>query len=106
MISIEQLAKDVRPNRTVLFFGAGSSIPSGLPSGEALRSSICKEFEIATRFTLAETALLAELSTSRERLIAHLRKIIGKPSPTGALLNLPVYPWKCLYTTNYDDLIE
>lgn len=107
LISIEQLVRDLRTNRTVLFFGAGSSMPSGLPSGSELKDRLASAFEIApASFSLAEVALLAEMKTDRAHLIRELRKIIGKPQPTGALLNLPLYPWKSLFTTNYDRLVE
>ena len=107
MITVEQLVRDLKPNKTVLFFGAGSSIPSGLPSGEDLKNILAKEYDInGSGFSLAEVALLAELKTSRADLVRSLRKIIGKPQPTGALLNLPMYRWKSIFTTNYDRLIE
>ncbi len=107
MITIEQLAREIRPNRTVLFFGAGSSMPSGLPSGNALKDALATKFGInANTFSLAEIAQLAELKTDRRSLIEALREAIGRPAPTGALLNLPIYPWKSLFTTNYDELIE
>ncbi len=35
-----------------------------------------------------------------------MRQRLGKVRPTGALLNLPRYDWKAIYTTNYDRLVE
>jgi hypothetical protein len=107
MITTEQLIREVRPNRTVLFFGAGSSIPSGIPGGDEMKARIAKAFQIESEnFSLAEVALLAEIKNSRSSLIKELREIVGRRRPTGALLNLPLYRWKSLFTTNYDELIE
>jgi hypothetical protein len=35
-----------------------------------------------------------------------LRYASSSRKPTGGLLNLPLYNWRSLYTTNFDDLIE
>jgi len=55
---------------------------------------------------LSEIASLAEQKTSRKELITALRDILRNLKPTGGLLNLPLYSWRSLFTTNYDDLIE
>jgi hypothetical protein len=39
-------------------------------------------------------------------LIAELRKRFADLKSTGGLLNLPLYEWKSLFTTSYDELIE
>jgi hypothetical protein len=59
-----------------------------------------------TGFSLAEIASLAEQKVGRRTLIAALREQFKMLKPTGGLLNLPLYNWRSLYTTNYDDLIE
>jgi SIR2-like domain len=106
-ISIKQLVDSVDPLRTVLFFGAGSSVPSGGPTTDALVAQFSKRFELsASGFSLGEIASLAEQKTSRAELIGALREFIGNLKPTGGLLNLPLYNWRSLFTTNYDDLIE
>src|SRR5262249_52396298 len=95
------------PNRTVLLFGAGSSIPSGAPSTQELIEILATRAEISAKgFKLAEIASLAERKLGRRRVIEALRSRIKNLKPTGGILNLPLYDWKSIFTTNYDDLIE
>ncbi|WP_210210918.1 hypothetical protein [Rhizobium leguminosarum] len=107
-ISITDLASQVVPEQTVLFFGAGSSIPSKAPSVSQLMDAIAREFKISSDgYTLAEFSGIAEeKSKSRHRLITAVRKLFTNIRPTGGLLNLPLYNWKGIFTTNYDRLIE
>lgn len=107
VIEVDRLARDIVPERTVIFFGAGSSIPSGSPSAAALSGAIASRFDIpAEGYTLAETAELAELNRDRRALIECVREEFPQPSPTGGLTNLALYEWKSIFTTNYDELIE
>ncbi len=39
-------------------------------------------------------------------MIVEVRTLFKNLKPTAGLLNLPLYDWKSIYTTNYDDLIE
>jgi len=106
-ISVQQLAERIDPERTVLFLGAGSSIPSRAPTSAAVSAHLAQYFSLAqTGYTLSELASLAERKTSRRSLIEALRTLFQSLKPTGGLLNMPLYGWKSLFTTNYDDLIE
>ncbi|WLS04167.1 SIR2 family protein [Shinella oryzae] len=107
-ISITELASQIIPEQTVLFFGAGSSIPSRAPSVAQLIEAIAREFKISPDgYTLPEFSGIAEeKSKSRYRLINTIRKLFSNIRPTGGLLNLPLYSWKGIFTTNYDRLIE
>ncbi|WP_350599204.1 SIR2 family protein [Pseudomonas sp. 65/3-MNA-CIBAN-0223] len=106
-ISLAELANRIKPENTVLFFGAGSSIPSGAPSVKVLIERLSKGFNIeADGYSLSELASLAEQKDSRKEMITLLRKSFDKLVPTGSLLNLPLYNWRNIYTTNYDNLIE
>jgi len=68
---------------------------------------ISVDFNIDTEgYSLTEIASLAEEKRSRTKLISCLRSMFNKIGVTGALLNLPLYNWKNIYTTNYDKLIE
>lgn len=61
----------------------------------------------ASGYTLAEqTGIIENQTKDRNRLIAELRSQFRSLVPTGAILNLPLYHWKSLFTTNYDQLIE
>lgn len=105
--SVERLVETLNPSQTVLLFGSGSSIPSGAPSANEILNYFCTSFDIPhDGFSLREIASLVEYQQSRSELIRALRSKFNTLKPTGGLLNLPLYRWKSLYTTNYDDLIE
>ena len=108
MSDATRLVLDLVPERTVLLFGAGSSIPSNAPSVASLQTQLEAEFGTsATEYNLAEqTGIIESKPTGRAPLIASLRRAVAPAKPTGALLNLPLYGWKSIFTTNYDELIE
>lgn len=106
-IELQRLVQNLEPSRTVLFFGAGSSLPSGSPSAGELSQAIAAKFKIdAAGLNLDEVAELAEMAQDRASLISFVRGQFPKPNPTGGLLNIPLFPWRGVYTTNYDELIE
>jgi hypothetical protein len=89
-------------------FGAGSSIPSNAPGVADLQNHFEKQFGVsAANYSLAEqTAIIEQQTRDRARLISELRWCFKGLKPTGALLNLPLFEWKSIFTTNYDTLIE
>jgi SIR2-like domain len=107
-IEVSSLVAGLRPDRTVLLFGAGSSLPSNAPSVLDLQSHFERVFNVpASGYTLAEqTAIIEHQTHDRPRLVTELRARFKGIRPTGALLNLPLYNWKSIFTTNYDELIE
>lgn len=106
-VELAHFIERIEPNRTVLLFGAGSSVPSGAPSADQLRRHLAGKFNLPSdNFTLSELASLIEQRVSRRALVEAIRERFGILAPTRGLLNLPLYPWKSLFTTNYDDLIE
>ena len=106
-VELAHFLERIEPSRTVLLFGAGSSVPSGAPTAEQLRRHLADKFSLPTDgFTFSELASLIEQETSRRDLVEAIRERFRTISPTRGLLNLPLYPWKSLFTTNYDDLIE
>jgi hypothetical protein len=105
--TVASIIDRIQPERTVLLFGAGSSVPSKAPTSNALTSFLATRFGLPqTGFTLPEIASLAERKAGRRSLIGALREQFQNLKPTGGLLNLPLYNWKSLFTTNFDDLIE
>ncbi|MER9668220.1 SIR2 family protein [Mesorhizobium sp. M0203] len=73
----------------------------------ALIAHYSKEFTIpADGYTLSEITSLAESKSSRHQIITELRKLCANLQPTGGLKNLPLYDWKSIFSTNYDDLVE
>lgn len=106
-IDIKQLVHDITPEKTVLFFGAGSSIPSRAPSVDTIIQRLASRFkEDTTGYSLRELASIIETKFTRHEMITELRKIFDNLEPTGGILNTPLYDWKSIYTTNYDTLIE
>jgi len=106
-ISLSTMIEAIDPVTTVLFFGSGSSIPSGAPSVKKIIERVGHDFNINTEgFSLTEIASIAETRRSRKELIGCLRTMFGKINVTGSMLNLPLYSWRNIYTTNYDKLVE
>lgn len=107
-IELTKLANILEPTRTVLFFGSGSSIPSGAPSTQRLLDHLAKHFgQTSDGLSLSELAGIVERVTEdRAGLISAVRLLFGNLRPTGGLLNTPLYDWKNIYTTNYDELVE
>lgn len=106
-IKISDIASAIDPKNTVLFFGSGSSIPSGAPSVDDLMGKMSDSFSVpCDGYSLSELAGVIEIKKGRRPLIEHLRQRLQHVRPTGSLLNFPLYEWKSIYTTNYDNLIE
>ncbi len=107
-VDLAALARNVEPERTVLLFGSGSSMPSGAPSVKQIQNHFEKTFGVpASDYTLAEQAALIESQIpDRADLIRQLQSQFRSLEPTGGLRNLPLYSWKSIFTTNYDELIE
>lgn len=107
-IDLQMLCRELQPSKTILLFGSGSSIPSGAPSTQELAKAICEQFVIDydPTLTLGDVATLGELKRTRRELVTFLVKTLERLVPTRGLLNLPLYGWKSLATTNYDSLIE
>ncbi|BCM81822.1 SIR2 family protein [Methylobacterium indicum] len=106
--SLQDFVRDIKAESTVLLFGAGSSLPSNAPSVQNIMDHMSKTFNQAKQnFSLAEfTELIEKKSGDRKKMIMELRTLFKKSKPTAGLLNLPLYNWKSIYTTNYDTLIE
>lgn len=105
-IEVSRLVDSIVPEHTILLFGAGASAPSGVPSASALASRFASAAELdPSEYSLSEVASLYEQRFNRSKLIQALRAaIVGEP--TGGVLNLPLYDWRSLFTTNYDTIVE
>ena len=107
-IDLEVLCRQITPDTTVLLFGAGSSIPSGGMPAAQLAQALAENFRQtdASDFSLAEISALIEKRYTRRPLIDFIRSKIQPLRAAGAILNVPLYEWRAIYTTNYDTLIE
>lgn len=108
MLELASFARQIAPQKTVLFLGAGASVPSGAPTAEQLcrylEDSLAKGRRISTDF--AELCSLLEQRYSREALVSAVRNRLKNLIPTGGLLALPDFGWHSIYTTNFDTLVE
>ena len=106
-ITIQELIDETVPSNTVLVLGAGASVPSHAPCVDDLIKLISDEFKIdASNLNLSEISGLAERKRNRHDLIATVRSKFKGIRAKGALLNIPLYAWKSIFSTNYDELLE
>jgi hypothetical protein len=64
--TVASIVDRVQPERTVLLFGAGSSVPSKAPTSEALADFVANRFGLPhSGFSLPEIASLAERKAGR-----------------------------------------
>jgi len=106
-IDLKELAKRVAPQETVLFLGAGASVPSGAPTAADLAEAISTEFEIdLSDYSLSEIASIASEKNSRKSVVDFVNSKIDRLHPTLGLRTIPLFDWRRIYTTNYDKLIE
>ena len=64
-ILLSTMIEEVDPSNTVLFFGSGSSVPSGAPSVAKIIERVGREFNIEEGFSLTEVTSIAEVKKSR-----------------------------------------
>jgi hypothetical protein len=107
-VDLSVLCRRIDVRNTILFFGAGSSCPSGGPTGAQLTTALATQFQIETRVPLglSDLATVIEAKFDRRQLIEALQKILQPLQPARGILNLPEYDWAALYTTNFDLIIE
>lgn len=101
-------AQQFQPERTVLLLGAGASIPSGAPSGADLAHRLSQILAggAVDSDDLSEAATLLEARSGREALVKAVRDELAPLKPDGGLLALAAQPWRAIYTTNFDRLVE
>jgi hypothetical protein len=106
--AFQRLARIIQDGNCVLFLGAGVSLDSGAPSGRELAEELSARFfpmeSVSTDFGAVCEAVDANFSrkTLNEFMIERFRG----PVPRGALLSIPRYHWKSIYTMNFDTLLE
>ena len=77
-------------------------------TGAALAKYLAGDFKALNveGYTLMETASLVEKGVSRKDLVRSLQRKIVPIKASGAILTVPDFPWRALYTTNYDTVLE
>src|SRR5579885_717724 len=108
MVTLSSFSECIIPEQTVLFLGAGASIPSGAPSGAALATRLIAALSPGKEQSgdLMEIASILENRFERKKVIGVIRDEIGKLKPDGGLAALPSFNWAGIYTTNFDRLVE
>jgi hypothetical protein len=104
--TLTEMARWADPATTALLLGAGASVPSGAPTADRLKDLLLQELgQEPSKRDLATTAEILEGRLGRRPLIEAVRRIL-QLEPTGGLSLLPSLPWRAIYTTNYDTLVE
>lgn len=110
----EKWAREIASGGAVVFFGAGFSagatgFDGELPLGNQLRDKLgefCgferKYYETKDLKDVAEHCLLEK---SRQEIVEKLKDIFAVKQPKDEQKVVVGWPWKSIYTTNYDDLI-
>lgn len=108
MQTLSELTRLISPQRTVLFLGAGASVPSGAPTGSDLAAMLWKALAKSDIVSedLTETCSILENRYGRNLLVEEVRTILKKLQPSGGLLAIPEFEWNSIYTTNFDTLVE
>lgn len=106
--NLSALLGRLNPAKTVLLLGAGASKSSGAPLAMELCRALEKQFAVAEPISddLAELSAILERRHGRRAVVETLLRQLKDLRPDGALLTLAEYPWRSIFTTNYDTLIE
>jgi GTPase SAR1 family protein len=106
-LDLSGLAANIRPSNTILLLGAGASIPSGAPSGASLAKQLAGQLKPPPDADdLADVCGIYERRQGRTQLARAVQSILEPLRPTGGLLALPALPWRAIYSTNFDRLVE
>ena len=109
---LEHIAEKMRNPRgkVALFLGAGASIGAGAPSGIRLRELIKAEFknidQSLTDFIEVCQDVIDTPPYNRKDLEDFIKDKLFALNPTKEHKLLPNYNFACIFTTNFDDLIE
>lgn len=101
----------LKSNQTTLFLGAGSSIGIGGPSGKRLLDKVINEFSDViflndkNFFDVCKDIIESE-NHSRPELEQFIKKQLDGLYPNEKHVKLISLPWKCIFTTNYDTVLE
>lgn len=98
--------------KAVLFLGSGFSTGAesldgeAFPTGSALAKFLCKRAEIKETTDLRQASSRYIKKLSDESLVDLLTNIFTARSTSTAQKQIVLPPWKGVYTTNYDNILE
>ncbi len=110
----QTLVSSLREGRVVLFLGAGASVGavhpvnSPVPKGAELGRLLAEKF-LGTSYADRPLAHIAELAISESDLVTvqgFIADLFRLFDPTPFHKQLALLPWKAIYSTNYDLIIE
>lgn len=105
----DSLISKILTKKCILFLGAGATKNSGGVLGNELGKYIYDEIGdigIDYKDNLARYTQSLVNAGYRDRIEAIVRKRFSSLHPNEQFKNIASIPWKAIYTTNYDDLIE
>lgn len=105
----ESLITKILSKRCILFLGAGATKGSGGVLGNELGKYIYKDIGdigIEYKDNLARYTQVLVNTGYRDKIEEIVRSRFSALKPNPDFCNISDIPWKAIYTTNYDDLIE
>lgn len=105
----ESLLAKILAKKCILFLGAGATKESGGVLGNELGKHIYNsigDIGIEYKENLAKYTQLLVNAGYRDEIETIVRSRFSTLKPSSSFSKLSSIPWKAIYTTNYDDLIE
>lgn len=105
---IESLYEDIRSGRCTLFLGAGASYTAwdARELAKELYGGLNRKAPYSEDLGLAEIADAYEQLRKRPLVDERVRNALKAASVPGAMIDIARYPWRAIYTTNYDEFVE
>jgi predicted Zn-dependent protease len=101
------LGRRILVGKCALFLGAGASLSSGAPTTTELAKLICNDVLMTDKeFPFVDAVAYADEMAGRKEVARVIVERLEDLSPSPALRGLTAFPWKSIFTTNFDDLIE
>jgi len=106
---IATLYDDIRSGQCTLFLGAGASYTAWDARG--LAKKLYRELGWTAPFSeadlsLSEIADAFERRGKRREVDERIRSVLRESQVPGAMFDVTRYPWRAIYTTNYDEFVE
>lgn len=105
----ESLFAKILGGKCILFLGAGATLSSGGTLGSGLGKSIFRSIGdtgVPYQENLAKYTQLLVNKGYRKEMEKCIRDRFKNLKPTNEFAHIAQVPWKAIYTTNYDDLVE
>jgi len=115
---VKEMAEKIMEGKCILFVGSGVSVGrgkekgKGCPSAKGFSKELAKSlkeskgYSLPHNLDLMKTAQYYEMFRGREELVRKIKEKFWGKKPLIAHENIAKLPFKVIFTTNYDDLIE